>query len=90
MGLSSQKFMRVRLMRNVARKGEINAWDNPDFVAAVKAKGVKHLLLSGRSPVLAWHFPPSVQSMKVQGFRSRGCLGYLFIDGPGNHVCASC
>src|SRR6187402_2228238 len=25
----------------VARKGEINAWDNPDFVAAVKATGRK-------------------------------------------------
>lgn len=23
----------------VARKGEINAWDNPEFVAAVKATG---------------------------------------------------
>lgn len=25
----------------IARKGEINAWDNPEFVAAVKRPGVK-------------------------------------------------
>ena len=25
----------------IARKGEINAWDNPEFVAAVKATGRK-------------------------------------------------
>lgn len=28
----------------VARKGEINAWDSPDFVAAVKATGKKTLI----------------------------------------------
>ncbi|SPX54167.1 putative cysteine hydrolase [Klebsiella pneumoniae] len=26
----------------IARKGEINAWDNPEFVAAVKATGRKN------------------------------------------------
>jgi nicotinamidase-related amidase len=31
----------------VARKGEINAWDNPDFVAAVKATGRKTLIIAG-------------------------------------------
>ncbi|WP_371358970.1 isochorismatase family protein, partial [Salmonella sp. E393-2] len=31
----------------VARKGEINAWDNPEFVAAVKATGKKQLIIAG-------------------------------------------
>ncbi len=31
----------------VARKGEISAWDNPDFVAAVKATGKKTLIIAG-------------------------------------------
>ncbi len=31
----------------IARPGEINAWDNPDFVKAVKATGRKQLLISG-------------------------------------------
>ncbi len=31
----------------VARPGEINAWDNKDFVKAVKATGRKQLLIAG-------------------------------------------
>lgn len=31
----------------IARPGEINAWDNPDFVKAVKATGRKQLLIAG-------------------------------------------
>ncbi len=31
----------------VARKGEINAWDNADFVQAVKATGRKTLIIAG-------------------------------------------
>lgn len=31
----------------IARKGEINAWDNPEFVAAVKASGKKQLIIAG-------------------------------------------
>lgn len=31
----------------VARRGEINAWDNPDFVAAVEATGRKTLVIAG-------------------------------------------
>ena len=33
--------------RYIARKGEINAWDNPEFVAAVKATGKKQLIIAG-------------------------------------------
>lgn len=31
----------------IARKGEINAWDNLEFVAAVKASGKKQLIIAG-------------------------------------------
>ena len=31
----------------IARPGNINAWDNPDFVKAVKATGKKQLLIAG-------------------------------------------
>src|ERR671917_675121 len=31
----------------VARKGEVNAWDNPDFVNTVKATGRKTLIMAG-------------------------------------------
>ena len=31
----------------VARKGEINAWDNAEFVAALKATGKKQLIIAG-------------------------------------------
>ena len=41
----------------VARKGEINAWDNPDFVAAVKATGKKTLIIAGTSTSVCMAFP---------------------------------
>ena len=31
----------------VARKGEIDAWDSPDFIAAVKATGHKAVIIAG-------------------------------------------
>ena len=31
----------------IARPGEINAWDNPDFVKAVKATGKKKIIIAG-------------------------------------------
>lgn len=31
----------------IARQGEINAWDNPDFVNAVKSTGRRQLIISG-------------------------------------------
>jgi nicotinamidase-related amidase len=41
----------------VARKGEINAWDNPDFVAAVKATGKKTLIIAGTITSVCMAFP---------------------------------
>ena len=41
----------------VSRKGEINAWDNPDFVAAVKATGRKTLIVAGTITSVCMAFP---------------------------------
>lgn len=41
----------------VARKGEINAWDNPEFVAAVKASGRKQLIIAGTITSVCMAFP---------------------------------
>ena len=41
----------------VARRGEINAWDNPDFVAAVKATGAASSSSPALSPASAWLSP---------------------------------
>lgn len=41
----------------VTRQGEINAWDNPDFVAAVKATGRKTLIIAGTITSVCMAFP---------------------------------
>ena len=41
----------------VARKGEINAWDSPEFVAAVKATGKKTLIIAGTITSVCMAFP---------------------------------
>ncbi|MDS1139480.1 hydrolase [Pusillimonas sp. SM2304] len=41
----------------VARKGEINAWDNAEFVAAVKATGRKTLIIAGTITSVCMAFP---------------------------------
>jgi len=41
----------------VARRGEINAWDNPDFVVAVKATGKKQLIIAGTITSVCMAFP---------------------------------
>lgn len=41
----------------VARRGEINAWDNADFVAAVKATGKKQLIIAGTITSVCMAFP---------------------------------
>ena len=43
--------------RYVARKGEINAWDNPEFVAAVKATGRRQLIIAGTITSVCMAFP---------------------------------
>lgn len=41
----------------VARRGEINAWDNPEFVAAVKATGKKQVIIAGTLTSICMAFP---------------------------------
>ncbi len=41
----------------VARRGEINAWDNPEFVAAVKATGRSQLIIAGTITSVCMAFP---------------------------------
>nr|WP_314264987.1 hydrolase [uncultured Moellerella sp.] len=41
----------------IGRKGEINAWDNPEFVAAVKATGKKQLIIAGTITSVCMAFP---------------------------------
>ncbi|MCO6057679.1 hydrolase [Pseudomonas sp. MOB-449] len=41
----------------VARKGEINAWDNPEFVAAVEKTGRKTLIIAGTITSVCMAFP---------------------------------
>ena len=41
----------------VARRGEINAWDNPEFVTAVKATGKKQLIIAGTITSVCMAFP---------------------------------
>lgn len=41
----------------VARKGEINAWDNADFVNAVKATGRQTLIIAGTITSVCMAFP---------------------------------
>lgn len=41
----------------VARTGQINAWDTPDFVAAVKATGKKQLIIAGTITSVCMAFP---------------------------------
>lgn len=43
--------------RYIARKGEINAWDNPDFVQAVKDTGKKQLIIAGTITSVCMAFP---------------------------------
>ncbi len=41
----------------IARPGQINAWDNEDFVAAVKATGKKQLIIAGVVTEVCVSFP---------------------------------
>src|SRR5215207_3345416 len=41
----------------IARPGQINAWDNPDFVAAIKATGRKQLIIAGVVTEVCVAFP---------------------------------
>ncbi len=62
----------------VARKGEINAWDNPDFVAAVKATGRKTLIIAGTITSVCMAFPAI--SAVADGYRV-----FAVVDASGTY-----
>ena len=64
--------------RYIARRGEINAWDNPDFVAAVKATGRKQLIIAGTITSVCMAFP-SIAAM------ADGYQVFAVIDASGTY-----
>ncbi|MGO3133128.1 MAG: hydrolase [Alcaligenes sp.] len=62
----------------VARKGEINAWDNEDFVAAVKATGRKTLIIAGTITSVCMAFPAI--SAVYEGYKV-----FVVIDASGTY-----
>lgn len=61
----------------VARKGEVNAWENEDFVKAVRATGKKTLIMSGVWTSVCVMFP--ALDAKAEGFGV-----YAVIDASGD------
>lgn len=60
----------------IARPGEINAWDNPDFVDAVKATGRKKLIIAGIVTDVCVAFP-------TLSALSEGYSVYVVVDASG-------
>ncbi len=52
----------------IPRPGQINAWDNEDFVKAVKATGRKQLLIAGVVTDAVWLFPRFPPSKRATRF----------------------
>jgi len=61
----------------VPRKGEVNAWENEDFVKAVRATGKKTLIMAGVWTSVCVMFP--ALDAKAQGFKV-----YAVIDASGD------
>lgn len=61
----------------VARKGEVNAWDNEDFVKAVRATGKKTLIMAGVWTSVCVMFP--ALDAKAAGFKV-----YAVMDASGD------
>ncbi|MNF66559.1 Isochorismatase family protein [compost metagenome] len=62
----------------VARKGEINAWDNPEFVAAVEKTGRKQLIIAGTITSVCMAFP-SISAVNA------GYQVFAVIDASGTY-----
>jgi nicotinamidase-related amidase len=62
----------------VARKGQINAWDNPDFVEAVKATGKGTLIIAGTITSVCMAFP-SISAV-ADGYRV-----FAVVDASGTY-----
>lgn len=62
----------------VARRGQINAWDNPDFVDAVKATGKGTLIVAGTITSVCMAFP-SISAV-ADGYRV-----FAVVDASGTY-----
>ncbi|MEG1039595.1 MAG: hydrolase [Pseudomonas sp.] len=62
----------------VARKGEINAWDNDEFVKAVEATGKKQLIIAGTITSVCMAFP-SISAVNA------GYQVFAVIDASGTY-----
>lgn len=62
----------------VARKGEINAWDNTEFVEAVKATGRKTLIIAGTITSVCMAFP-AIAAI------SEGYRVFVVVDASGTY-----
>lgn len=58
--------------RFVPRQGEINAWDNPDFVKLVRKAGRKTLIIAGIWTSVCVAFP--AVSARIEGFQVYGVV----------------
>jgi nicotinamidase-related amidase len=61
----------------VPRRGEVNAWDNPDFVAAVRATGKRTLIMAGVWTSVCVMFP-------ALDARAAGFKVYAVMDASGD------
>lgn len=66
----------------VPRKGEVSAWDNDDFVTAVKATGRKTLIIAGVWTSVCVAFP-ALQA------KAEGYTVYYVVDGSGDTSAAA-
>jgi hypothetical protein len=65
----------------IARPGNINAWDNEDFVKAVKATGKKQLLIAGIGGLCG--VPSTVcERGGIRSLHRHGCLRHLQQNHP--------
>ncbi|MBI5767703.1 MAG: isochorismatase family protein [Verrucomicrobia bacterium] len=63
--------------RYIARQGQINAWDMPDFVQAIQATGRKTLVIAGTLTSVCMAFP-------TISARAAGYKVYAVVDASGN------
>ncbi|GJE00311.1 isochorismate family cysteine hydrolase YcaC [Methylobacterium isbiliense] len=77
----------------IARPGQINAWDNPDFVAAVKATGRRQLIIAGVVTEVCVAFP--ALSAIEEGFEvfavtdASGTFNEVVRDAAWNRIAAA-
>ena len=63
----------------VGRKGEINAWHNPEFVQAVKDTGRKTLIIAGTITSVCMAFPATISAI-AEGYKV-----FVVVDASGTY-----